>query len=1731
MDYKNLSETLAANITNGELPLSAIIKYIPETYTLSRPYAESLNLPLKNAKVDIDGTDKITITGTLQWTAQLALTFNISLQNSNNGRVASISASMPAQHELSIPGLSWFKLQNAEIILESIPLNSPGAILTPGYTHKLQCDLVLDALQFPLRATYAGQRSFTLELGLDAVSFNGISDMLRLVGGGGNLALPEQLDALGAISLHSLELEFGTGPSKTNTLNRIGLGFGTSKAWELIPGVFTLDTIVVNAQLYNPLNKQRVFGGGISGNLKLGNTEIQLSAVKAGMKEPWVFTSLIPKIGFRDLTEQALREFSLNADLPAIDFVDTSFTVTPSTGDYSFDSQSASDTNWKIPLGMTTLDITALKLSVLKQNKKLTGSIVGSAELFGASVTVTVELGDPLKLTIQAKQVSITRIFKDLTPGLGLPGNMPDLLFDQVEIQATPSSKEFSLTASASKTAKGLLVSLPLPVSGKAPSIQAKFDHISLTKSSADEEFVAAVSVQFKGFKGVLDEVIPDTSEATITINSKSQTLTITHLTDGIQISLPAIPVPGKKDVSLGKMLFNLSNFSVDLGANPGLSVDLDIGLPSQLNNIFGSSQGKSNVELFRTYDPTNPQDSVVKARVTADGKKLLVQLLSSPLKAITTFTKDGKAWWDIDMGAFGAANIMVPELSHTNASAGLSASGGFEITRPLSIPLSPLKWFLQSVFSNKVASVVPDAVPLQEINIINDKDQLNVDEFKKLWGGHFPSEIDEVLNVINDGIHKLPDRLKSYFNIKIPKSLLFDIQVDSSGGIQGSLSVNKNDPPLRILYPSMAGPLPALCGIELRKVSFGEILSGQLFTLELDATFDQFNILTIAASLAMPDSDLKILPKSQNLQSTVEIKNLFALIFYQAGIPIPVPLFYDLIGIDYLGFEGLGIGSHFKFPKPTLDMAELANILSQFVEFFTDPKFLLDTKNSPKNTDLKFTIGGNYLQLPDYTGGKLLGKKTNIDVISAWKLLAHALNWLKTFSVNEFIQSFPLDYRVGNENINFFNVAGINIAWALTTPHEFVTVAYKRLKISAQDTSGVLAVLPKQAKKQEEGLVLLMRGGFNIAKTVAFQSTFGIMGSSAQGFATGFQHKGNIANFVSAELSGAIALNPKSQPTFQLIGTTKLTVLQQTVMSGKLYLSNQELYISGLIDLFPGIKTISARANIQGIISSKQLSLTGDTNFSFGKISIIKGKLILNHKELYISGKFLDLETSLQISQVKQELNIDGNITSQIKFEVKTGAIHIAGVKVADGISFGVNAKLGLDIKVNSEAFALAVQASFKLNTKGFDVSLTLHVVPKQMADVTKELTAAIIKDIEKYFKALYADATAWIEGVASGAISFADNTANNAARVFKGAYAATAQQATQLLKSAGHTVDDIGGALKDVYQQTGQEVAAILKGAGYAADEVGKALSSAFSATADQAAAMLKGAGYTAEQVGQALQTAFNQSAQEAAQALRDAGYAADEVGKTLQSVYKQGTKQVAIVLKDAGYTANQVGKALQSAFKQTAQQTANILKGAGYTANQVGLALKSTYKLTAQQAAKTLKQAGYLASDVGKALKSAFNTSANVAASALKSAGYTANQVGAALKDGFALGANQAAKALKTAGYAVNQVGDAIKGTFTNSASAAANALKYAGYSASQTAGVMKNVFNASANDVAAALKSTYGLGSNAVSSVLKQVKFSASAISGVMKDIFHILPHVKIPHIKHVKLPHIKHIKFW
>ena len=234
------------------------------------------------------------------------------------------------------------------------------------------------------------------------------------------------------------------------------------------------------------------------------------------------------------------------------------------------------------------------------------------------------------------------------------------------------------------------------------------------------------------------------------------------------------------------------------------------------------------------------------------------------------------------------------------------------------------------------------------------------------------------------------------------------------------------------------------------------------------------------------------------------------------------------------LGIEGVGVQGHLGFPAPKL--AGLPKFFTALKQFFDDRNYLLDPNTSP-GVDLQLHLDNNYLQLPEYLGSSVLGAKDNPKMLSAWKGMAHALNFMKTFSINELIQTIPIEDRVGSSEYAFAFIK-LDADWMITTPKEFKEGAYTRMKLSESDRDDFVAVLPAVAAgaassgiaapsegKGEEGLVTFVRGQVDLT-VVRLEAVFGLAMAGSMGFSTGFKFTGGVGSILELELGGALAIN-----------------------------------------------------------------------------------------------------------------------------------------------------------------------------------------------------------------------------------------------------------------------------------------------------------------------------------------------------------------------------------------------------------------------------------------------------------------------------------------------------------------------------------------------------------------------------------------------------------------------------
>ncbi|WP_309890410.1 LamG-like jellyroll fold domain-containing protein [Archangium sp.] len=657
---------------------------------------------------------------------------------------------------------------------------------------------------------------------------------------------------------------------------------------------------------------------------------------------------------------------------------------------------------------------------------------------------------------------------------------------------------------------------------GEGMGVKGELFEVGFVKESASAgwSFTGTTHIGFTGFPGGLGDMLPSKVTAKLVAGRKDVRLSALNVTDAIALSLPTV-----KGKSLGKATVQLTEVGVSFKPELGLVLEAGLGLPAELNTYLGA-------QLFRVYQKGNPT-TLSRTRFTISGTGVAMQFLASPFAAANTVMINGETWFDVDFGQYGALSLKMPSFRYDGVSQYFEAGGGCKVTRPLALPLTPLKLFLEACGGKGMSDFFPDKLPIDGLSLVDDKGDLKIDDLATFLkkAGDVPSEVISALKRTDKVLDRLPDGFKSYLRLELPEHLEFKFGFSPAGRI--SLALLAPETPVRVLFPSVVAsyvPMPGLTGIELRKISIGTLMAGTLFYGEIDAVIDQYDIPSLALSLLLPTDQDFPLPTSDQLQRRIILDDVFCVIPVSQGLPIPIPIFYDEIGFEYLGIEGLGLQAHVGFPKPQLDGAAAMALFKAFDSFFSDRKALLDPKTPPGGVDLGFVFHDEFLQAPEYLGGGVLGTKAKTVKVGAWKYVASMMNFGKTFSLNDCISAIPFENRVGSANYKFAFL-NFDADWMLTTPAEFKAGAFQQLKLSASDCNDFMTVLPSVAstsgqgkKGNEEGLVAFVRGKADL-ELLRMEAAFGLAASGSMGFNTGFKLNGAIG-VTELELSGAVMVN-----------------------------------------------------------------------------------------------------------------------------------------------------------------------------------------------------------------------------------------------------------------------------------------------------------------------------------------------------------------------------------------------------------------------------------------------------------------------------------------------------------------------------------------------------------------------------------------------------------------------------
>ena len=805
---------------------------------------------------------------------------------------------------------------------------------------------------------------------------------------------------------------------------------------------------------------------------------------------------------------------------------------------------------------------------------------IGSArslELSSPDSVQLFKLGETGGMTVEDLTFSAGRdIDADRTGSrhLGLKGevtiDVPGILKanGKLAVHTGPEGTRLALSAEAPQVPP-IALPLGLPIN---PELRLGLDDLTIAygrnaKGQSDWALTSAARLQIANIPDLLKNYLPP-EELSGQLRADGESVALGFdVPSTLQPTFPELALTFANDVtlSLGQPQIRVMAIELELGDQPRLLQKLRITLPRQLNLLFGQdAQGHPHRDLFNDEFELH----LVMAR------KLGLVLATSPLKPLTFYTKAGDdgLWTDWDFGPVGQISLRVPEFAYDAGR--WRASGGFDRSPDFGLPLAPLKFLLaRSGFPPALISPLPDTIPLKNVDLTGDNFGR---EMKFLLGDQVlgrldqnaSAVLDELFDTVEEFIDRLPTRLQPYLKIRIPESAIFEISVDTTGGgCALGLRTLPGDPPLEFLLPMMLG-VPELMGFSLRGLSVGQKLGGSLMQIEIDGHIDRFDMVSLIAALALDRQDLAnryILEKTLFLMPT--------------GLPVPIPLFFSHLGLDYRDILGFDIQAHWSYPDPELGVFETIALFTDLLEFLTNPDYLLHKEGFAETLGLVLTIGENFITLPAYLGGQTLGLQKALPALSAGDSVARFLDFLKTGNAGYAITAIPLRHedtwiRIGRQEIHFGPLV-MGMSWCITTDEEFVDVVLPASRqygdLPMDFDAAVLESLPTEGGKDSyrKGFIILLLGNAALGELAGLRTEFGMAVTAQGGFETGFRMSGEIGRALALTIGGSIQAN---EERVTIKGRTGLYWKDQPLItaSGRITVSDTALEVEIKIELTP---------------------------------------------------------------------------------------------------------------------------------------------------------------------------------------------------------------------------------------------------------------------------------------------------------------------------------------------------------------------------------------------------------------------------------------------------------------------------------------------------------------------------------------------------------------------------------
>ena len=587
--------------------------------------------------------------------------------------------------------------------------------------------------------------------------------------------------------------------------------------------------------------------------------------------------------------------------------------------------------------------------------------------------------------------------------------------------------------------------------------------------------------------------------------------------------------------------------------------------------------------------------------------------LRSSPFRPLKLYEKDGRIWWDLDLGDYGFFHVQIPAFSFAGGC--WEASGGLQVEGDVKLPLGPLKFILrQAGLPDDIVDFMPAAIALKDVNLA---DKRYLEDLRQVLGsntGEFVDRLFDVLQQLQRQLNRMPDDFIEYADLHLPRAIALDIGMNPAGSFHFKLSAGDGRP-LRVMLP-MLGPLPGLMGVTVYRLAAGMTAGGALVLLEIDGNIDIFDLPAITAALADPQ-------QTRHLRNRIICRDTLAVL--PTAAPVPVPLFYSQLAWELNNVLGMQIGIHWSFPQPEGGLFAFIGLFDRLRQFFCDPSYLLHTQGFPAGLQLKLAIGPNFLSLPPYLGGGILGLRDDIHPLDIGDSVARLLDALKTGNPAYLIQAIPLKVgdrwiRVGNQEIRFGPLS-LSAAWCITTEEEFVRYVLPETqqanKLPPAISEGILDALPDRENRPAPagGFIVLLMGGAGVGPFKA-QTQFGLAITRSAGFETGFRLRMD-AGIIALTLAGRIQAD---EERIAIAGQLALTLAERTLIdfAGMIAVSDRAFEAAVSIAVTPAFK-ISGTLRI----GPNGVALAGTIDWEYGPQDAMtcRGTALFSDRGMELSG------------------------------------------------------------------------------------------------------------------------------------------------------------------------------------------------------------------------------------------------------------------------------------------------------------------------------------------------------------------------------------------------------------------------------------------------------------------------------------------------------------------------------